>query len=155
MSKTHDDSDAPLFDGEIDYGKIRSFGIGLLLVTVVAMAATWWLVVSSRDSERRQDPPPTPLAEVGESWEPPGPRLQEFPPSLDMAALRAWEKEQLSQFAHVDEANGTVRIPIDHAISILAERGLPERGEVDAMASEVFGAVSAPDAAIATSPGAR
>ena len=155
MSKTHNDSEGPIFDGEIDYGKIRSFGIGLLLVTLLSMAVTWWLVVSSRNAERSQDPARSPLAKAVEAWEPPGPHLQEFPPSLDMVALRAWEKEHLSQFAYVDEAAGTVRIPIEQAIAILAERGLPERGEVDAMAHEVFGTVSTQDAATASSPGAN
>jgi hypothetical protein len=46
-----------------------------------------------------------------------------------MAALRAWEDEQLHGYAWVDKGSGAVRIPIERAIEIVAERGLPARSQ--------------------------
>lgn len=155
MSDPHRDSESTAFDREIDYGKIRSFGFGLALVTLFSMAVTWWVVVSARDEARSQDPAASPLAQATEVWEPPGPQLQEFPPTLDLAALRAWEQDQLHQFAHVDEAEGMIRIPIEQAIDILAVRGFPERGDVEAVANEVFGAVRTQDVSPLQTQGAQ
>ncbi|MCH9651134.1 MAG: hypothetical protein K0U98_23120 [Deltaproteobacteria bacterium] len=155
MSDPHHDSEPTAFDQEIDYGKIRSFGFGLLLVTLVSMAVTWWVVVSARNEARSQDAPLSPLAQAAETWEPPGPQLQEFPPTLDMAALRAWEQGRLNHFAEVDGAEGMIRIPIDQAIDILAVRGFPERGDVEAVAHEVFGGVRTQDVSPIPTQGAQ
>ncbi len=140
MSDVHHDSGSEQsFDQEIRFDQLRRFGVGLLLVTIASMAVTWWLVVGSRDAERAQDPEPSPLAKASKPWEPPSPQLQEFPPTVDIKAFRAWEEDRLHNFAQVEEAGGIVRIPIDQAIHILAERGFPERGDVEALADEVFG----------------
>jgi hypothetical protein len=44
-----------------------------------------------------------------------------------LAGVRAREDERLTSYGWVDAQNGIVRIPIDHAIELLAERGLPAR----------------------------
>jgi hypothetical protein len=55
---------------------------------------------------------------------PPAPRLQVDPPA-DLAALRATEAAQLSSYGWEDRTTGVVRIPIDRALALTAERGLP------------------------------
>ena len=54
--------------------------------------------------------------------QPPAPRLQTLP-AQDLAAVRAEEDRTLTTYGWVDEQAGIVRIPIDEAMKILAERG--------------------------------
>jgi hypothetical protein len=54
----------------------------------------------------------------------PGPRLQ-IDPRQDLAALRHAEAEQLSHYGWVNQEQKTVHMPIDHAIALTLERGLP------------------------------
>jgi hypothetical protein len=63
-------------------------------------------------------------ARVGPVPNSPTPRLQVDPPA-DLAALRASEAAQLSTYGWEDRAAGIVRIPIERALALTAERGLP------------------------------
>lgn len=53
------------------------------------------------------------------------PRLQ-VDPSADLARFRSKEDQMLSSYGWHDRAAGEARIPIDRAMTILLERGLPE-----------------------------
>ena len=55
---------------------------------------------------------------------PPAPRL-EVKPGESLAALHAREDIALSHYGWADRQHGVVRIPIDRAAALLAERGLP------------------------------
>ncbi len=55
---------------------------------------------------------------------PKAPRVQ-VQPSEEYRVLHANEARVLNSYAWVSEADGTVRIPIDRAIDLVAERGLP------------------------------
>ena len=44
--------------------------------------------------------------------------------------IRLDEAQELSTYSWLDENSGTVRIPIDRAMDLIAERGLPVRGQV-------------------------
>jgi hypothetical protein len=57
---------------------------------------------------------------------PPRPRLQTYPFD-DIKALRKQENAVLDHYAWVDQNAGVVRIPIERAIDVLAEKGLPYR----------------------------
>lgn len=52
------------------------------------------------------------------------PRL-ETAPGQTLAALKPIEQERLNTYAWINRSAGTVRIPIDRAIDLLVERGLP------------------------------
>jgi hypothetical protein len=54
----------------------------------------------------------------------PEPRLQLSPPA-DMEAFRAREEGELTTYGWVNKTSGIVRIPIQRAMEILAQRGLP------------------------------
>jgi hypothetical protein len=60
----------------------------------------------------------------------PEPRLQ-IAPREDLRELRSREEAELHSYAWVDKTNGVVRIPIDRAMNLLLERGLPVRGDND------------------------
>lgn len=57
----------------------------------------------------------------------PQPRL-EVKPGASLAELRAAEDAELNSYGWIDRSTGTVRIPIDRAMQLLLDRGLPEVG---------------------------
>jgi hypothetical protein len=59
-------------------------------------------------------------------WPPP-PRLQTSPTS-DLQRLLEAENAKLNSYGWIDKSAGVVRIPIDRAMDLLAQRGLPVRG---------------------------
>ena len=58
------------------------------------------------------------------------PRLQLSPPA-DLALFRAREAVQLSSYGWIDRTTGVVHIPIDHAMDLLLQRGLPVRAGIN------------------------
>lgn len=65
---------------------------------------------------------------------PPAPRLQTYPFD-DIKVLRREEGRILDHYAWVDRNAGVVRIPIERAMEVLAEQGLPYRGATSATAA--------------------
>jgi hypothetical protein len=55
---------------------------------------------------------------------PPEPRLQTAP-RLDYQHFQAWENDQLNHYRWVDKSKGIVAIPIDRAMELIAQRGIP------------------------------
>src|SRR4051794_35928408 len=56
----------------------------------------------------------------------PPPQLQ-INPALDFERFRAAEETQLNSYGWVDKKAGLVRIPIERAMDLIAEGGLPTR----------------------------
>ncbi|MGB0063123.1 MAG: hypothetical protein WBP85_01650 [Terracidiphilus sp.] len=63
------------------------------------------------------------MAEITQSF--PTPRVQTDDGNQDIANLHAREDLLLSNYTWVDESKGTVRIPIERAMELIAQRGLP------------------------------
>jgi hypothetical protein len=57
---------------------------------------------------------------------PPAPQLEALP-AQTLDAYRAAEQQKLSSYGWVDRSTGSVRIPVDRAIELTAQRGLPSR----------------------------
>jgi hypothetical protein len=93
---------------------LASLLLGLLLSVVVV----WWLYGVFGANRPAVRPSP---AQV-----PPEPRIQSAP-LVDLWHIRAHEDAVLGTYGWVDKQAGTVRIPIERAMDILAERGLPAR----------------------------
>lgn len=65
----------------------------------------------------------------------PATRIKEFPrprlevkPGASLTQLRAVEDVDLNSYGWIDRNAGTVRIPIDRAMQLLLDRGLPDVG---------------------------
>jgi hypothetical protein len=71
-------------------------------------------------------PPPTPFKNVREL--PPAPRLQPDP-KTDLAHTLEEQQQLLNSYGWADQGTGKVRIPIDRAMDILIQRGLPTRAQ--------------------------
>jgi hypothetical protein len=76
--------------------------------------------------QSRRSAAPSPLAGAYGMKEPPEPRLQTHPVA-DLQTLRARDADRLSGYGWVDRDARLVRIPIERAIDLVAERGLPAR----------------------------
>jgi hypothetical protein len=63
------------------------------------------------------------MAEITQTF--PTPRVQTDDGNQDVADLHAREDLLLSNYSWVDQSKGTVRIPIDQAMELIAQRGLP------------------------------
>jgi len=100
------------------------FGVGLSLLIIAS------LVVSRNVfhyfvGHQGLGPPASPFENV--RMLPPEPRLQVTAPR-DLAHYKAAQEEILNSYGWVDQQAGIVRIPIDRAIEILLQRGLPVHG---------------------------
>ncbi len=101
------------------------FGVGLLAVIVAVlffMNRMFGFLSSHEDS----GPPPSPLALEREI--PPAPRLQ-VDGAADQKHFRSDEEKVLARYGWVNRQEGIVRIPIERAIDLLAEKGLPARSQ--------------------------
>jgi len=58
----------------------------------------------------------------------PGPRLQVVP-EADLATMRMRDEEELNRYGWIDKQAGLVQIPLERAIQLIAQRGLPVRGQ--------------------------
>ena len=94
----------------------------LFASAALAALLMWGLLGHYEDREARRSPAPNPLALTGAPALPPEPRLQTRPLD-DLRTLRARDQSLLDGYGWVDRRAGVVRIPIDRAIDLLAERG--------------------------------
>ena len=117
---------------DVSVPDIVKFGIGLMVSAIVIHILMWGLY---RYFAARL--PGTQSIGIVQDHLPPEPRLQGAPgheihPVDELKSMRAAEESVLTTYAWVAQANGTARIPVEQAIKMLAERGLPSRsGEHD------------------------
>ncbi len=76
-----------------------------------------------------------PLAQ-GLSQDPPAPRLQ-TQPFKDIYELKTAQRGALTSYGWLDKANGVVHIPIERAMALTLQRGLPARAGSGSTASMV------------------
>jgi hypothetical protein len=109
---------------DVSIGAIVKFGIGLAVAAVVIHVALWGLFELLETRESRRDTPLPPLAAAGLRRTPPEPRLE--PDALvSRRRMQAEEREALTTYGWVDKRAGVVRLPIERAMDLLVERGLP------------------------------
>ena len=113
-------------DSDVNVSAILGFGLGLLVTVAVASMAIFGLFRYFDGREGVRVPAEYPLAASHGRRVPPEPRLQ-TDPRQDMSDLRAKEDDVLGSYGWVDRSAGVVRIPIDVAMKLTLERGLPAR----------------------------
>jgi hypothetical protein len=112
---------------DVSIPDIVKFGVGLMLLAIVTHILMWGLY---RYFAARV--PGTQSIGIARDRLPPEPRLQGAPgheihPVDELNSMLAAEESVLTTYAWVAQATGTARIPIEQAIKMLAERGLPSR----------------------------
>ena len=103
---------------DADVKTLLQFGVALCLVIVLALFGVSKLMayLAARQPEGQ---PASPLAQTADL--PPKPRLQ-ITPRLELAEKRNADDAVLNSYAWIDRPSGTVRIPIDRAMELVAER---------------------------------
>jgi hypothetical protein len=104
------------------------FGSVLIVITVLVLVIIGVLFRSFAVRRAQLQAPPSPLAQAGPQL-PPEPRLQ-VKPWQDLQQLRSTEDAVLHSYGWVKQEEEMVRIPIERAMQLLAERGLPTRPAV-------------------------
>ena len=124
---THRDEPDPhpagTFDREINLRGIVYSVVGLVAVALVVHLLIWGLIKGFSSFDTRRDPVPSPLAEENRQPPPPGPQLQTTP-EIDLRDMRQEEDRKLGGAGWIDQQQGTVRVPIDVAMEVIAGRGL-------------------------------
>ncbi len=113
---------------DVNHIAITKFGIGLSLTLVVTVFVMWGLFhyFVTRDEKAYNAGAQLPPAVVNALKEPPQPRLQQSP-RIDMREMREAEDQLLHHYTWVDRDKGVVRLPIERAMDVLAQRGLKSR----------------------------
>jgi hypothetical protein len=113
-------------ESDVNVRGVLGFAAGLLVTAVLIQFMVWLLFVYFSGREAARVVPEYPLAAGEQTRVPSEPRLQTNPRE-DLRALRAREDAVLNSYGWVDKTAGVVRIPIDEAIKLTVQRGLPVR----------------------------
>jgi hypothetical protein len=112
---------------DVNIVQITGFGIGLLIAFMVSVFAMWVLFDYFAAREDKENPAVPHMMESEKAPLPsafPAPRLQ-AEPVKDLAQMHENEDALLTSYGWVDQSRGIARIPIDQAINIVAQKGLP------------------------------
>jgi hypothetical protein len=113
-------------ESDIDIRGVFRFVAGLFVGSVIVFLLVWALF-GYFDRREARGVPEFPLG-AGRTRVPPQPRLQ-VAPRDDFRDLRQSQEDVLESYQWIDRDAGRVRIPIDQAIRLTLERGLPVRSE--------------------------
>jgi len=121
----HDGRFGDRFDDELHVSGIVWVTVSIAAVTALFFAISWGLMVWLAGEREAAAAPAIPVvAEHGERRLPGGPRLQSSP-EAELRELRRELHEEVHGYGWVDEAAGVVRIPVDRAVDLVLEEGLP------------------------------
>jgi hypothetical protein len=107
---------------------IAKFGVWLAVTAIVVhlgIGLLWRTLVNETKETNEQQ---YPLATSLDPKLPPEPRLQQYPRN-EVYNFRVQEEEKLHSYGYVNKDAGVVHIPIDEAMRLTVERGLPTRPE--------------------------
>lgn len=134
----HTEPSKPANNPEIRYEKtdahVRPLYQFLFWISVITILTAVIAGVIERGLDSWRDKAstlPTMAEKPSQTWmgqPPPAPRLQIQEPK-DLAAFRKEEQEILSTYGIVDKEKGIYRIPIEQAMKLTLERGLPTVGD--------------------------
>ncbi|MBK8901635.1 MAG: hypothetical protein IPM53_10665 [Anaerolineaceae bacterium] len=110
--ETHEEQD-------VNVRRVTMAGIGLLITVLITLGIMVVLMGFLLGDEREQvlADPPTPLPAAV-------PGLQAAP-AQEWLSFQATQEAHLATYGWVDEAGGVAHIPIDRAMALLLEHGLP------------------------------
>ena len=122
-TKAHDSTGRGHEERDVTFKYIAGAGIGLFVLIIASVIGMRLLFDFYLAREIRSSPAANPLA-ASRPQEPPAPRLQPKPIE-QLQRLRSEENVTLGSYGWVDRSQGIVRIPIERAMDLVAERGLP------------------------------
>jgi hypothetical protein len=124
MSEHDTNRDVQFEKSDVDASALLRYGLWIVGITAVVVVLMWRLYFVFVSREAARQPPPPILKVDPEAMAAPPPHLQTRPVQ-DFQAFRAREEGVLSSYGWVDKEKGVVRIPIEEAMRLVVERGLP------------------------------
>lgn len=110
--------------GDVNARALTKFGMAMTALITIFMFGLYGMFQYLKNREAEAGLPKSPSALVNAQKLPPQPRLQAYP-RRDMTEFKADEQRILGQYALIDPDKGVVRIPVDRAMDLIAQRGLP------------------------------
>lgn len=130
----HTDPSKPANNPEIQYEKtdahvrpLYQFLFWISVITILTAVLSLGILRGLQAWRDNASTRPT-MAEAPGAQQPPAPRLQIQEPK-DLAVFRKEEAAILSTYGIVDREKGIYRIPIEEAMRLSLERGLPTAGD--------------------------
>jgi len=121
---THTNNNRGYEESDANVAALGKYGIGLAIISAVVLVLMLWLQNFFAAQTKRVTPPPSPLAVQRQA--PPVPRLQVIP-EKDLHEIRIMEDSVLHSYEWIVRDSGIVRLPIERAMELTAQRGLPFR----------------------------
>ena len=115
--------DVQFEDSDIGAWQVVSAGVALLVGIWIIVVLLYFVFTFFAHHRAAVSPVAPPLAQE-RSTEPPAPRLQ-VSSRADLKDLRAYEDSELHKYGWVDRQKRIVTIPIERAMQLIAERGIP------------------------------
>jgi hypothetical protein len=113
-------------ESDVNVSAIIRYGVGLAVVAAIVHVFLWWLLGIYEGQHDRARTQAYPMAAGQQDRLPPAPRFQENP-QQELQELRAKQKALLEGYGWVNKESGVARIPIEDAMKMVVEQGLPVR----------------------------
>jgi hypothetical protein len=136
-SRDYENAPGPPHEDHLNVRAISWFLVSLLFAAVIIHFGLYLFDVFKEREEARGKREPV-RVNVDARRLPREPRLQPAPIS-DLQDLRRAEDEILRGYAWIDPDKGIVRMPIDRAIDLLSQRGLPAQGQPPTVSRDLPG----------------
>jgi hypothetical protein len=121
---------------DVNVWAVGKVGIALILTTIASLVLMFGVFRYFEVRENASQIPPASTT-TPPSALPPEPNLMfNQSESVNLGDIRALEDKEINSYGWVDQAHGVVRIPIDRAMDIVAQRGLPARPNTTVPARE-------------------
>lgn len=121
---------------DVNIRVVALFALSMAVVLAGSLALMAWVFAILHETPAGHDPQGAPLAATPPRL--PEPRLQTSP-TRDLQEMRRAENARLQSYGWVDRAAGMVRLPIDRAMALVVEQGLPSWHEIPTPQSDVRG----------------
>jgi hypothetical protein len=110
--------------GDVNARALTKFGLSMSALILIFLVGIWGVFEYLKNREAELGRPMSASAIVNAQKQPPEPRLQPHP-AQDMRDWRAAEERAARQYGWIDPDKGIVQIPIERAMDLIAQRGLP------------------------------
>jgi hypothetical protein len=121
-TETRDDAVRRSRDVNTRGALIFAFWLAVATVAIAGLMYAYFRVMAKKEDAAQKPLAPAVAASLQRT--PPEPRLEALP-LVPRRKLRAEEDAILTSYAWVDKPGGFVRIPVDRAMELIVERGLP------------------------------
>jgi len=125
MTETHHTNNNRGYEeSDANVAALGKYCIGLAIISAIVLVLMLWLQNFFAAQTKRATPPASPLATQRQA--PPAPRLQVIP-EKDFHEVRVAEDSVLHSYGWIVRDSGIVHLPIERAMELTAQRGLPVR----------------------------